>query len=57
MDRVNEIDTKHAPYIPESATDTLYNSIVRIEKKNLIGTGFFMKIITIFYHIIFPMSY
>ena len=57
MDRVNEIDTKHAPYIPESATDTLYNSIVRIEKKNLIGTGFFMKIIIIFYHIIFPMSY
>ena len=39
-----EADTKHAPIIPEDATDILYNSIVRIENKNQIGTGFFLKL-------------
>ena len=43
--RVNEADTKHATLIPESASDILYNSIVKIIMKNgLQGTGFFMKI-------------
>ena len=43
--RVNEADTKHASLIPESASDTLYNSIVKIVmSNNLQGTGFFMKI-------------
>ena len=43
-ERVNENDTNHATHISESASDKLYNSIVRIEKENVIGTGFFMKI-------------
>ncbi len=43
-DRKDENDTKHAAYISESATDKMYNSIVRIENGNLVGTGFFMKI-------------
>ena len=43
-DRVNENDTKHAAHIPESSSDKIYNAIVRIEKGNLIGTGFFMKL-------------
>ena len=41
----NENDTKHAVYISETASDKLYNSIVRIEKGNVIGTGFFMKVL------------
>ena len=40
---INEIDTKHATHISESASDTLYNSIVRIEKEDKIGTGFFFE--------------
>ena len=43
--RINENDTKHATHIPESVSDKLYDSIVRIEKENEIGTGFFIKII------------
>ena len=43
MSRINEADTKHAPIISETATDALYNSIVRIETQQLIGTGFFLK--------------
>ena len=41
----NESDTKHAPFIPESSSDKLYNSIVRIEINdiNIKGTGFFLK--------------
>jgi len=43
--RVNEADTRHATLIPESASDVLYNSIVKIILNNgLQGTGFFMKI-------------
>ena len=41
---INENDTNHAIYIPESISDKLYNSIVRIQKENEIGTGFFIKI-------------
>ena len=42
---VDEADTKHAALIPESASDVLYNSIVKIKMNNgLQGTGFFMKI-------------
>ena len=37
-DRINENDTQHAAYISETATDIIYNSIVRIEKGNTIGT-------------------
>ena len=40
---INEVDTKHACYIPESASDILYNSIVKIEINEKKGTGFFMK--------------
>jgi len=43
----NESDTKHAPFIPETCSDKIYNSIMRIEinaKKNIIGTGFFLKL-------------
>ena len=43
--RINENDTKHATSIPESVSDKLYNSIVRIEKANEKGTGFFIKIL------------
>ena len=38
-----EVDTSHAAGIPESASDKLYDSIVRIELDNNRGTGFFMK--------------
>ena len=41
---VNESDTKYSTHIPESASDVLYNSIVRIEFGSIIGTGFFVKI-------------
>ena len=41
--RINEVDTKHACYIPESASDILYNSIVKIEINEKKATGFFMK--------------
>jgi len=44
---VNEVDTDHGAQILESASDKLYNSIVRIEieaeEGNMKGTGFFMK--------------
>ena len=40
----NEVDTKHAPAIPETVSDKLYNSVFRIEIGKLIGTGFFIKI-------------
>ena len=43
----NEVDTGNGPQIPESASDKLYNSIVRIEipvEEGIAkGTGFFMK--------------
>ena len=41
---VNEVDTKHAATIPESVTDKLFNSIVRIEIENDRGNGFFIEI-------------
>ena len=45
IDRINESNTDHAAFISESASDFLYNSIVKINMKNgLEGTGFFMKI-------------
>lgn len=41
--RKDECDTDHADYIPESVSDKIYNSIVRIHlNSGLIGTGFFM---------------
>ena len=40
---VNEVDTGF-PSVPESVTKKLFNSIVRIEFLDNIGTGFFMKI-------------
>ena len=43
-ERINENDTKHATHISESVSDKLYNSIVRIEKEDDIGTGFFLKV-------------
>lgn len=43
--RINENDTKHATSIPESVSDKIYDSIVRIETANEIGTGFFIKIL------------
>ena len=30
-DFINEVDTMHGPQIPESVSDKVYNSIVRIE--------------------------
>ena len=43
--RVNKADIRHVTLIPESASDVLYNSIVKIILNNgLQGTGFFMKI-------------
>ena len=39
----NEADTKHASFISETASDAIYNSIVRIETQKLRGTGFFLK--------------
>ena len=41
--KVNESDTKHAVHISETASDKLYNAIVRIDKESKVGTGFFMK--------------
>ena len=41
---IKEADTDHAIHISESASDQLYNTIVRIEKGNSSGTGFFMKV-------------
>ena len=38
-----EVDTGHAAQISESASEKLYNSIVRIEIEDKKGTGFFMK--------------
>jgi V8-like Glu-specific endopeptidase len=44
-ERINQNDTQHAPFIPESKTDKLFNSIVKIKMRNgEQGTGFFMKI-------------
>ena len=37
----NESDTRHAPFIPESVSVKIYNSIMRIEISNQMGTGFF----------------
>ena len=43
--RIDESKTNHANLIPESASDILYNSIVKLVIRNQIhGTGFFMKI-------------
>ena len=39
-----EIKTDHASPIPESASDKIYNSIVKIKIKGGFGTGFLMKI-------------
>ena len=39
----NEADTKHASFVSETASDAIYNSIVRIEIQNKWGTGFFLK--------------
>ena len=36
----DEVDTKHPSIIPESTSDKIYNSIVRIEIDQFIGTGF-----------------
>ena len=45
--RIDETCTNHANLIPESASDIIYNSIVKIRiNKTLFGTGFFMKIKT-----------
>ena len=43
--KIDETYTKHAVHIPESVSDKLYNSIVRIEKEkgDIMGTGFFVK--------------
>ena len=38
-----EVDTGHASQISESASEKLFNSIIKIEIDNKIGTGFFMK--------------
>ena len=38
-----EANTKHASYIPESSSDILYNSIVKIQIDEKFGTGFLMK--------------
>ena len=39
----NEADTKHASFISETASDSIYNSIVRIEIQNISSIGFFLK--------------
>ena len=39
----NEADTKHATFISETASDAIYNPIVRIETQKLSGTGFLLK--------------
>ena len=45
--RIDGTCTNHANLIPESASDIIYNSIVKIRiNKTLFGTGFFMKIKT-----------
>ena len=46
--RIEQSDTKHAPAIPESSSEKLYNSIVKInvdlnEKEFKTGTGFFIS--------------
>ena len=46
--RIDQADTKHAPAIPESSSEKLYNSIVKInidlnEKDIKVGTGFFIS--------------
>ena len=46
--RIDQVDTKHATAIPESSSEKLYNSIVKInvylnEKDIRIGTGFFIS--------------
>lgn len=42
--RIDEYDMKHASFIPESSTEILFNSIVKISlDENKISTGFFMK--------------
>lgn len=41
---INEVDTDHAAYIPESKVDKIFNSIVKIKVCNRCGTGFFMKL-------------
>ena len=46
--RIDQADTKHAPAIPESSSEKLYNSIVKInvdlnEKEFKTGTGFFIS--------------
>ena len=41
---INEVNTLHAKIIPESVSDRIYNSIVRIEIENSTGTGFFVKL-------------
>ena len=42
--RIEEVNTNHASNIPESFSDKIYNSIVRIEDSNKnTATGFFMK--------------
>ena len=43
--RIEQTNTKHAHYIPESSSDYLLNSIVKIETNDKkIATGFFMKV-------------
>ena len=46
--RIDQADTKHAPAIPESSSEKLYNSIVKInvdlnENDIKVGTGFFIS--------------
>ena len=41
---IKEVDTLHAKIIPESVSDRIYNSIVRIEIEKSTGTGFFAKL-------------
>ena len=46
--RIDQADTKHATAIPESSSEKLYNSIVKInvdlkEKEFKTGTGFFIS--------------
>lgn len=40
---INEVETNHAVYIPESKTNKIFNSIAKIIVENAMGTGFFMK--------------
>ena len=41
---INEVDTNHAVYIPESKTNKIFNSITKIIMEDGTGTGFFMKL-------------